>query len=581
MRLSASLKFLLGIGLAVLVTKQSAAQEPDYLPLQPDKVEWADQVGRHAKVRKDSNLLAEYHYLYGKIYEASGNFLVAKRHYLQSLRIQEAQGNLFAIVRLYCRLSTAEKIQLHKAEALRHARLGLRIAEQNKNDELLKLAYGQMVTLYTDYNHIPKDKILTTDASEANSDSLLKYLNKYEPIARRIGKSADIMGLDTRLGWEMLKKSDRRAIAYLKEALDISIELGKPYEQVARLLNLSDAYLAFDQSEESYEILQRAKKKYNTLYPDSRVISLGIESTYARYYEAVGNWKAALEHTKKLHELEKRDYVADHEGAVTRLGIEFENEKKETQLASQRKELALKNENIQTQRWLLFAVSALLLLAVGGIAVYYRLFRQKARMSRQNAQLVQEQNHRVKNNLQVVSGLLQLQANRLSDESAIAALEDTQSRLKVMAALQKKLYENDRLTPIKAVDFIQELVDMALTSFGCSPIVPHYEIPETIELPLDYALPVGLIVNELTTNACKYAFADHADPELTVRMWMQEGTLHLLLADNGGGFKPPSPVRGGRQSLGMKIIDLQVKQLRGKSSFDTTEGTMFQMHFEV
>ncbi|MFB9293252.1 sensor histidine kinase [Persicitalea jodogahamensis] len=357
------------------------------------------------------------------------------------------------------------------------------------------------------------------------------------------------------------------------------MQLAKPYDQVNKLLNLSNAYIVFGQPKEAYGFLQRAKTIYNTLYQDSRVIALGFEDTYANYYEAVGNWKAALEHTKKRHELEKRDYIADHEGAVTRLGMEFESEKKEALLESQRKELALKSENIKTQRWLLVAVSALLLLAVSGVAVYYRLFRQKARIGRQNAELVQEQNHRVKNNLQVVSGLLQLQANRLSDTAAIAALEDTQLRLKVMAALQKKLYENDRLTPIKAADFIQELVDMALLSFGCTPIVPHYEIPETIELPLDYALPVGLIVNELTTNACKYAFADHPDPRLTVRMWRQDNDLHLQLADNGSGFKPPSPTNGVRQSLGMKIIDLQVKQLKGKSSFDITEGTTFRMHF--
>ncbi|WP_373511987.1 sensor histidine kinase, partial [Persicitalea sp.] len=315
----------------------------------------------------------------------------------------------------------------------------------------------------------------------------------------------------------------------------------------------------------------------------------GLEALYTKYYRAVGNWKAALEHTQKLHELEKGNLLSDRDGAVTRLGMEFENEKKEVQLASQRKELALKSENIQTQRWLLFVVSALLLLAVGGVAVYYRLFRQKARIGRQNAELVQEQNHRVKNNLQVVSGLLQLQANRLSDKAAIAALEDTQSRLKVMAALQMKLYENDRLTPVRAAEFVRQLVEMSLESFGCQDVVVNYDIPDTLEVPLDHALPVGLIVNELTTNACKYAFADHEAPALTIEMRRQgsqqdsrQGSaLSLRVADNGGGFKRSPVVKGGEQSLGMKIIDLQVKQLHGQYSFNATEGTTFRMNFKV
>ncbi len=579
MRLSTSLKFLLGIGLAFWSTGQSAAQAPDFLPLQPDKVEWADQVGRHAKVRKDSNLLAEYHYLYGKTYEASGNYLVAKRHYLKSLRIQEARGYALALAKIYERLSAVERSQLNHREALRYARLGVQMAERTNNDETRIRAYGTMTFLYSGW--AAADSLLTTDALKTRHDSALSYLHKTEPIVRRIGKPLDLLLLDHLLGAEMHGRKDRKALVYFQEAWDISIKMNKPYQQVISMLNLASAYLTFGQHNKAYGLIKRAEALHGTLPHKDQGIVGGIQVNYAQYYRAVGNWKAALEHTQKLHELEKRNLISDREGAVTRLGMEFDSEKKEAQLANQRKELALKSQNIKTQRWLLFAVSALLLLAVGGVAVYYRLFRQKARISRQNADLVQEQNHRVKNNLQVVSGLLQLQANRLSDAAAIAALEDTQSRLKVMAALQKKLYENDRLTPIKAADFVQELVDMALLSFGCSPIVPHYEIPETIELPLDYALPVGLIVNELTTNACKYAFADHADPELTVRMWMQGTALHLLLADNGSGFKVPAQAGGARQSLGMKIIDLQVKQLKGKSSFDTTEGTTFQMHFEV
>ncbi len=312
---------------------------------------------------------------------------------------------------------------------------------------------------------------------------------------------------------------------------------------------------------------------------NTRNFGESFEFAYAQYYRAVGNWKAALEHTEKLYELKERDYIADQQGAVTRLGIEFENEKKEAQLASQQKELALKNDNLRTQRWFLLSVLALLLLSIGGTAFYYRLYRQKERLSRHNAELVQEQNHRVKNNLQVVSGLLQLQVNRLTDEATIRAVEDTQARIEVMAVLQRKLYDTDQVASMQALEFIRNLVGISLETFGCTAVATHYDIPEALELSPDHALRVGLIVNELVTNACKYAFQNHPDPRLAIKARLQNNAFHLVLADNGAGFVLPPAGQGKKQSLGMKIIQLQVDQLYGQYSFDTTNGTEFRLCF--
>lgn len=209
----------------------------------------------------------------------------------------------------------------------------------------------------------------------------------------------------------------------------------------------------------------------------------------------------------------------------------------------------MKNENLRTQQWLLAAAVALLLVTMGAIAVYYRLYRQKQRLSRHNAELVDEQNHRVKNNLQVVSGLLQLQINRLADPATIAAVKDTQSRIEVMAVLQRRLYDASRTTASRASEFIHEVVGTSLKSFGCGHIVPDYVIPENIALSPDHALAVGLIVNELTTNACKYAFPDPPRPKIEHRS-----------ADGGQRVPPPAV----RQRRGLRAgIERQRPQAAG------------------
>ncbi len=166
-------------------------------------------------------------------------------------------------------------------------------------------------------------------------------------------------------------------------------------------------------------------KQLNEYTPNVQFTKTFFENTYLQYYKAIGNWKQAYEHVEKLHKLEKNQFLADREGAVSRLGIEYETEKKEALLKSQQKELALSNENQTIQRRFLVALSFLLIGAAVAIVVVYRLYRKNQQISQQNATLVREQNHRVKNNLQVVSSLLTLQSNRLTDEIAKRAVEDT------------------------------------------------------------------------------------------------------------------------------------------------------------
>ncbi len=226
----------------------------------------------------------------------------------------------------------------------------------------------------------------------------------------------------------------------------------------------------------------------------------------------VGNWKWAFDQLQKLHELNRNRYLADREGAVSRLSVEYETEKKEAQLKSQQKELALTAENFKNQRRFLAAMSALFLLAVGASASFYGLFRKNQRLNQQNALLVREQNHRVKNNLQLVSSLLSLQSNRLTDESAKVAVEDSKRRIEVMTTLQRKLYDGNELATVVLADFVGEVVEAVLEVFGQQQVDVQYDIETALKTSDDVALRIGLIINELTTNACKYAFPQHPHP---------------------------------------------------------------------
>jgi two-component sensor histidine kinase len=383
------------------------------------------------------------------------------------------------------------------------------------------------------------------------------------------------------LGYDLLQRKDPKAIVYLQEALAICIQQKEIGEQVVGMLSLSQAYIAFGKFQKGYELLSRAKAIKDTLpanFSNDYTGSQLFEGHWVQYYQAIGDWKQAFEHLSKLSDLERNRLWADREGIMSRLSVEYETEKKEAQLKSQQKELALNTENLKNQRRFLATVLVLLVGAIGASVAFYRLYRQNQRISRRNAELVREQNHRVKNNLQVVSSLLNLQSNRLADEAAKQAVGESQSRIETMAILHRRLYDSDQLVGVYLNEFIEDVTERVLQSFGYYDIYPEYTIP-SLAIEADHALRIGLIINELVTNACKYAFPDNDAPAFRIACIQQGSYLTLTVSDNGSGFVySPKSVK----TFGMRLIEMQVEQLEGTYEFQSDgNGTVFWMKFNV
>lgn len=567
---------LLWIGV-LLTIGRGVAQQPKFLKLQPHKLQWAQQVLKDAKAKKDSLMLAEAYYLFGKTYEATGDYLTAKRYFMQSLRILEPRGDSEELSRLYVRLSGLGFMFYNYDDALWYAQLSLAVAQRVRSDKALGRAYSQMRALHdADWSQMPGQT--NRNLPKPNYDSVLYYLKKIEPLARRSPDPLELAVVNHYLGHELRRQNNPKAITYIEEKLQIFVKQKKWGDQVNALVDLADTYMQFGQPERAKELLTKAERLHHSLPTNDQGVQANFEVAYTHYYQAIGDWKQAFEHQQKAFDLERNRFLADREGAASRLSVEYETEKKEAQLKSQQKELVLTTENLKNQRRFLAALSALFLLAVGGIVVFYRLYRQNQRISSYNAQLVREQNHRVKNNLQVVSSLLSLQSNRLADEAAKQAVEESQSRIETMAILHRRLYDSDQLVGVYLNTFIEEVVERVLQSFGCYDIRPKYDIPP-LAIEADHALRVGLIVNELATNACKYAFPDNEDPVFHIACLQKGSYLTLTVSDNGSGFSySPKSVK----TFGMRLIEMQVEQLEGTYEFRSEgNGAVFWMKFRV
>lgn len=186
-----------------------------------------------------------------------------------------------------------------------------------------------------------------------------------------------------------------------------------------------------------------------------------------------------------------------------------------------------------------------------------RLFYQEKLVSslEEKELLLREIHHRVKNNLQVVSSLLNLQSSYIDNPKVVEALKDSQGRVMSMSMIHEKLYRSGNLSDIDVGGYIQGLVRSIMLSYQKpgQRIRLNFDIDD-VKLNLDTIMPLGLMVNELVTNAFKYAFPDGGDGEVTVRLKERDGRFILTVADDGVGL-PEDFSMDSLTSLGM-LLDL-------------------------
>ena len=193
--------------------------------------------------------------------------------------------------------------------------------------------------------------------------------------------------------------------------------------------------------------------------------------------------------------------------------------------------------------------------------------------------LLKEVNHRVKNNLQLISSLLNLQSRTLDDEAALAALTESQGRVRSMALLHQQLYESPDLARI---DFGEYLVNLA------SSVLSTYEVrgdsitlrveSDQIRLGIDKAIPCGLIINELITNVLKYAFVGRDGGEIRIECRRHDDGLTLIVSDDGVGLPPGLDIYE-TETLGLQVVTTLTDQIGGSVRVSNHNGSTFSVAF--
>ncbi len=259
-----------------------------------------------------------------------------------------------------------------------------------------------------------------------------------------------------------------------------------------------------------------------------------------------------------------------------------------TKQAVKEKEKEIKHQKEKTTLYGVIAVLAFVLFIIA-LLVIRKIKKQSKELSEKNKiirktlkekeLLVKEVHHRVKNNFQIVSSLLELQTKGIEDEKALELANQGKNRVKSMALIHQKLYQNENGL-IDFDEYIKLLIGELSSMYSSSNNVKTSIDSEDMMFDVDTAIPLGLIINEIITNSYKYAFRNDKENNLSISIQKEKNKEYkLVIEDNGPGLANVIDVKKAK-SLGLRLVNRLVKQLHGTIKQTNNKGAKFEIYFK-
>jgi two-component sensor histidine kinase len=424
-------------------------------------------------------------------------------------------------------------------------------------------------------------------------DSALLYLSEAEKISLKlpyelgIAYSLENIGL---IHFVMGNKEIAQKKLFEAKARFLKLNMQSPIsefniELAKNLLKKGDNNTALKFALEAYETAVKYRLK-RQLRDASEILSA--------ISERKKDPASAMRHLKEYHLY--KDSLLNEEGIqkINTLQMDFELTKKDEQLYK---------VSTTNKRNFIFAVTLGVIVLLIGLLSFY-LFRLNKRLKRANDKLenqsiqlnrqkqliednlkekevlLKEIHHRVKNNLQIISSLLNLQSNTLVDEKLIEIFQKGQSRIQSIALIHQKLYQNEEITVINIKEYAEQLALKLIDSLALDDkCIKVKVIASDISLDIDTAVPLGLIINELITNSIKYAFPNDSNNEIHMEIVELKNHYYKLHYSDTGKGLPEEFNLECFTTLGSKLLSILTRQLGGQISYYNEEGANFIITF--
>lgn len=497
------------------------------------------------------------------VLKRSGEQQKAMESDINALRLMEEINDQQGIAKGYERVSDGLSRQGRKDESVNYGIKSIEVCEKNNLTNEMAHAWFNMGNVYIAMN---------------NKKTAFEYYHKAVEKGRSLGFEPVFICHFTVGRGNALKRLERytEALKDYNYVLTLSKKINYVNAIAVAIANLGEVNLLLGNYKEAlgYQLetvrLQEKDSNFNNLTENYRHVST--------IYEKLGNYQQALAYEQKAGSMRDRVASAESDTAMSRLLTQYEAEKKQATIAAQDNQIS-QQKKVQ---WLSIGVVALL---AGFLIIGYRNLRQRnknnkllAAKNAENELLLKEIHHRVKNNLEVVSSLLALQSAQIDDPNTKEAMLEGQNRVQSIGIVHQKLYQGENLGAIEMKDYFINLSESILDSFGADKKVQIECVMDKLNIDIDTAVPLGLIVNELLTNTLKYAFPDGRNGKVKIKLEKRpDGILQLLVADNGVG---KSGVTRGT-GFGGQLLALLTKQLGGSMKEEISNGTNVFFEFKI
>lgn len=519
--------------------------------------------------RNNKRKLAAVNLAKSNMYSDSGDYEKSSEAVAYALKIYEeipdTAGAIITRNKLGYLLSEINRYE----DALGYLNVAVQLSRRIGRKDQEANAYTNKAIIFEKQGQLDSALILYTKAykiGELIADDYSRFNNRY----------------NMSLIHQLMKQKDS-AMYYGQKTIEISQIMEVPSITVVAKRLMSDLQMEQGNFKNAVEVIESIS--------DEEMNFLGLRDKVQNYeistkaYKLNRNYKKALESLEKFKLFSDSLTRIDSRNKINEIEISYQTEKKEQQIQV----LDLKNKNSELlisrkNRTILTGAIALGLITVLAI-VLYTIIRKYLKQKRALAVALEEKNlllkeihHRVKNNLQLVSSLLTLQGQSITDDIALKAINEGKSRVRSMALIHQDLYQTEDITTVSAQDYLLKLCNELFDTYNINKdkISLSTKI-QSLQIDVDTLIPIGLIINELITNALKYAFKPEDKGVIEIELEEKENELRLSVADNGIGYDMN---KVNSQSFGNKLIKSLIMQLDGDIKIDNENGTKVSIAFK-
>ncbi|MBK7428434.1 MAG: tetratricopeptide repeat protein [Saprospiraceae bacterium] len=507
----------------------------------------------------------------GMVQYVKGDLDAAIKNYLAAMDIFEELEDVWFVSMLYNNIGAVYQVRKQPLETIKYYEKALKGFEEIKDSLWMANLYNNISIQKNELGLYEEELTFKTQALQ-----IYESQNNEEMVIFTQGNMAHTF----------FKLGDHdQAIKYAEIFLKSANAQTDPAMRTTILLAYSYALLAKKNIDASLEAANQAREICDSLGLLGNKSKVYLQ--LAEIYEQKKEYRQAFEAYRNYHLLSDSLFNAEKDATIQDLIFKYDTEKKESEIVNLeaqniQKDLLIQKSNFE-RAGLIAGLLAIALIAF--FAWRARNIKNKANLQLQEKNeiitkalaekniLLREIHHRVKNNLQVISSLLKLQAQYIQDENAIMAIAEGRNRVNSMALLHQNLYKDDNITGVNMEEYFSSLVEGLFDAYNVRPqSVKLSTRISPMTLDIDTVIPLGLIMNELVSNSLKHAFENVEDALLEIELWEDDSHLFLMVKDNGVGIHKSE---NGQElnTFGQKLIKALAEKLEAEIVTKNKGGT--------